>query len=213
MTNLTWDQLNTVLVHELEPLGTEAVVQIKSRYSQMSRAGYSVLSSPMPANAEFFPLPSRQFSRFLRDIQVVCPSKMLADKLNTLFADTNPIYLYISEAFPSHDLDLEERLSVRSRSVDDLFIGWDMVAFFGSFRELGYRERQADISFQDIVRQELLSLAKSGKPNAARWRTEGINTGLLRSAVTVFPAPENYFDSCDVLRHFGFFHYTWADNK
>ncbi|GFS04161.1 carboxylic ester hydrolase [Elysia marginata] len=175
----------------------------------MSRVGYSVLSSPKPANDEFFPLPSRQFARFLRDIKVVCPSKIFADKLNILLADTAPVYHYISEAFPSQNFKLEKSISA-SPSSTDLFIGWDMVAFFGSFRELGYRERQGDISFQDIVRQELLSLARTGKPNAARWHTEEINTGILRSEVTVSPAPANYFDSCEILQQFGFFRYSWT---
>ena len=137
---------------------------------------------------------------------------MLADKLNDLFASSAPIYLYISEVFPSHNLKLEKRPTALPTSADDLFIGWDMVAFFGSFRELGFRERQADISFQDIVRQELLSLARAGKPNAASWDTEGINTGLLRSEVTVSPAPANYFDNCKILRNLGFFSYTWIKN-
>ncbi|RUS76418.1 hypothetical protein EGW08_015828 [Elysia chlorotica] len=216
VSNLTWDRLDSVLVHYLTPLGTEAQVQIKSRYSQMSRAGYFVLSSPMPKNAEFFPLPSRQFARFVRDIQTVCPSKILADKLNGLLATSAQVYLYISEAFPSHELKLEnsDKSSPDLRmSADELFIGWDMVAFFGSFREFrGFSEQQADISFQNIVRQELLSLARGGKPNAARWQTEGINTGLLRSEVTVSPAPEDYFDSCKILHDFDFFRYTWNKN-
>ncbi|GFN81026.1 carboxylic ester hydrolase [Plakobranchus ocellatus] len=211
LTNLSWNQLDTVLA----PLGTEIAAQLKSQYSQLPKTAHFVQSSPIPANVKLFPLPSRQITHFVRDIQAVCPAKILADKLNILFADSAPVYLYISEAFPSHSLQLKRHLSTSPDSLptDGVFIGWDMVAFFGSFHDFDFQERQSDISFRDIVSQEILSLARAGKPNAARWHTEGVNTGLLRSEVTVTPAPPNYFDNCDTLRHFGFFQYTWSGGK
>lgn len=192
MTESDFEDKMTVLV---DVLGTDAVSRAKSLYSSKHNS--------TDRNPNHFPsAPSTQFSHIVGDIKDICPIKILADNFIYLYSGSAPVFMYVVEMYPSHNMKF-------AGSERNTFVGWDMVAFFDSFQSLGFDIGQGEINFQNILQEEIISFVRTGQPSASRWSTAEKNVGTFSHDVTVTPVTSQYFDKCDFWKQFGYFKYTW----
>ncbi|XP_005099900.1 pyrethroid hydrolase Ces2a [Aplysia californica] len=194
LINLTWEGFNDIIAHHMSGvLGTEATVQALKLYAHIPSVQYT---SP----AQFPGVPSAELARMIGDLKNVCPIKILADAYS--YVHSSPAYVYVAELYPSHNMKL-------SSSISTTFVGWDVMAFFNGFDELGFQAGQGDINFQNVLREEVMSFARSGKPDASRWRVVSETTGVIGRGVTVTPVQSEYYSKCEFWKQYGFFKYTW----
>ncbi|CAL1542825.1 unnamed protein product [Lymnaea stagnalis] len=199
LLNMTWAEYDDTLVHYEGVLGADALRRVRELYSHNITMSYS-------GPAHFPPLPSAQLARLLGDVKTVCPVQLLADRLVSLYAANAPVYMYVAEIYPTHSMLLSSDLS-------NTFVGWDVAAFFDSFRDLDFLEGQGDVNFQNIIREQIMSFVTSGRPDASRWKTADVSTGIISTDITVAPVTREYFSKCDLWRRLGFFGYTWAKDS
>ena len=195
--NMSRDSYHTFIAHHMTSLGTSAVVEALRLYSRVSPTPY--YTSP----AHFPTKPSSQLCHMIGDVSHVCPIKLLADSFT--YVHNSPAYLYVAELYPSHNMELSTTLATT-------FVGWDMLALFDGFADLQYSAGQGDFNFKNIIREEVLSFAKTGKPDAKRWEALPGNAGIVGRGVTVEKAEDRYFRKCEFWKKHGFFGYTWVDD-
>lgn len=193
---MTWEEYDAKLDSLLGVLGSDAVIQAKSLYPH--KTGLESTDS-----AQFLSPAFVQFSHLVGDIKDVCCTKILADQFIQTYSGSAPVYMYVAEVYPSHGVQL-------ASSETTAFIGWDIAAFFGTFQELGFDVDQGELNFQNVIREEIMTFIRDGKPDAKRWNTADVNTGIIGRDVTVTPVTSEYFGKCDLWKKYAFFNYSWA---
>lgn len=191
----TWGEYDTILDTHLSHYGYDVLNQIKALYPHEFKIAYS-------GPAKFPPLQSAQLAHMLGDIRSICPVRIITRDFAYLNKRTTPVYMYVAEIYPTHNV----RLASQS---ENTFVGWDVAVFFNSFRELDFTEGQGDVNFQNVIREQVLSFIKHGRPDASRWQTVDVNTGVISTDVTVSPVSDEYFQKCELWKKLGFFNYTW----
>lgn len=197
VANMTWDDYDDMMTHLVDLLGADAIKTAKSLYSDKSILKY-ISPSKFPSAA------SAQFSHIIGDIKDVCPVKILADDFIYLYSGSAPVYMYVTELFPSQNMKL-------AGTEKDMFIGWDIAAFFDSFQDLNLIIGQGEVNFQNVIRDEIMTFVRSSHPDASRWDTADVNVGIFSHDVTVTPVTAEYFHKCNLWKQNQFFKYRWND--
>ncbi|CAG5134482.1 unnamed protein product [Candidula unifasciata] len=193
--NITWDVYSELLDQHLGVLGSEASSLVKSFYSKKSH-------KELLQSTQFLSPASVQFLHLLGDVKNVCPTKVLANAVLTTYLNSSAVFMYLADFVPSNHIQASSPERI-------VFFGWDIVAFFGTFQDLGFKIGQGELNFQNILREEIMSFVKSGRPDASRWKTADVNVGVIGSDVTVTPVAFDDFVQCDLWKQYGFFNYTW----
>ncbi|XP_064618101.1 para-nitrobenzyl esterase-like [Liolophura sinensis] len=116
------------------------------------------------------------------------------------------VYLYVATARPS---DIVPYLGFPF-SPEYSFHCIDAFAFFGTMKDF-YNQplKDSDLSFQSVMRKEILSFATTGKVSTEAWKLYPKSTALLDTNVTVVDRYEE--ERCNFWRINGFFSYAWLN--
>ncbi|CAG5122211.1 unnamed protein product [Candidula unifasciata] len=197
VVNMTWKDYDDMMIHLVDLLGADAIKTAKSLYSDKDILKY-ISPSRFPST------PSAQFSHIIGDIKDICPVKILADDFIYLYSGSAPVYMYITELYPSQNMKF-------AGTEKETFIGWDIAAFFDSFQDLNLKVGQGEVNFQNVIRDEIMTFVRSSHPDASRWDTADVNVGIFSHDVTVTPVTSEYFHKCNLWKQNQFFKYRWND--
>uniref|UniRef100_A0A0B7AVP9 Carboxylesterase type B domain-containing protein n=1 Tax=Arion vulgaris TaxID=1028688 RepID=A0A0B7AVP9_9EUPU len=199
VVNITWDEYNQLMTQHVGGLGSDAITQAISLYSNKRH-----FENTGPHN--FLSPASLQFLHLVGDIKNTCRVKMLANSFVTLFSNKSSVYMYLADIYPSDNIKL-------SSNEDNTFVGWDIVALFNTFQDLDFVVGQEELNFQNILREEFMRFVVSGQPDVSRWKTADVNVGVIGRDVTVNPVTSEYFAQCDFWKKYDFLKYTWNKGR
>lgn len=132
--------------------------------------------------------PEYQYTSMVSDIRFTCPTDAMADAAAAL--SHAPVYRAVVTSFPSHPITVLHSLWRPTYA----FHSWDLLAFFGDFAALRFTPEKLDLDFQRVLRQQVMTLARDGQPEAPVWQPFHSCTALLSDHV--FPVDHFNRDRC-----------------
>nr|KAG5710474.1 hypothetical protein BaRGS_022292 [Batillaria attramentaria] len=185
ISHWTWPHYRAIVKEQLTPFGTQVAQKALELYPSSSR--YS---------------PEFQYTSLVTDIRATCPVHVLANVTSSHFR--SPVYRGIVTASPSQPVNAFNISSARYA-----FHCWDAFTFFGDFGALGFQPQTKDLDFQRMLRQQVITFARDGRPESPVWQTYGTCTALISDHV--FPEDHYNRDKCDFWLREGFFSYAWIN--
>jgi carboxylesterase type B len=182
MFNWTWGHYEAVVREQLTPFSPDLATTALEIY---------------PPTGDYFS-PEYQYTSMVSDIRVTCPVQVLADVTASHF--TSRVYRAVVIASPSTPLD------IAGSPARYAFHAWDIVAFFGDFQGLQYAPSKMDKEFQKVLRDQVMSFVRDGRPEAPVWDTARTCVALLSDHV--FPVEQYNRNRCDFWLQNGFFSYA-----
>lgn len=139
------------------------------------------------------------------DARLNCANDLLADAM-VAGSGGKAVYRYVITARPS---DVVPYLGLPF-SPEYSFHCIDSFAFFGTMKNF-YKQplKESDLSFQSVMRREILSFATTGKVSSEEWKTYPTSTALLDTDVT--PINRYQPERCEFWLKNGFFSYAWLN--
>ncbi|KAL8587513.1 hypothetical protein ACOMHN_000919 [Nucella lapillus] len=171
MTSWSWQHYKATVTEQLTPISPSLIRPALQQYPPDSTL-----------------TPEYQYTTMLSDIRMTCPSQVSADLASRKFR--SPVFRAVITSSPSTPVNL---LNVSAACYS--FHGWDLMVFFGDFAAFGFHPTAEDLQFQKLLRQQMMSFAREGRPEAAVWDVSRMCTALLSDHV--FPVEHYRKSRCE----------------
>ncbi|XP_030580380.1 uncharacterized protein LOC115776755 [Archocentrus centrarchus] len=157
-------------------------------------------SAPCPTKDR---CPERAYTTMVSDIRVTCPNNDLAQRAAA--ALSSPVYRYVVTYTPSGPVNTSSGLLPFPSRFS--FHCLDAVAFFGGLELiLGKTPSDQDRRFQNLITNNLVSFAKTGKVEAG-WFEYPRGIAFLSDTLRMV---QNY-TQCDLWKKNGLYAYAWMN--
>lgn len=183
--NMTWSQFSTLVREELTVFSPQI--------GEMALELY-------PSSDKY--TPEYQYTSIISDMRATCPVHMLAEVLSGHFR--SPIFRGIITARPSLPSSLFGEFTCTNACH-----AWDLYSFFGDFKAIAFHPEKFDLDFQLLMRQQIMTFARDGRPEAPVWLPFRTCSVLLSDHV--FALDHYNKDRCDYWLEQSFFSYAWIN--
>lgn len=146
--------------------------------------------------------PEYQYTSMSSDVRVSCGTDVFSEKASVHFK--SPVYRYVVTARPSAAV----KLFGLSFPVRYAFHGLDIVAYFGTLKEI-LPLKQQDNLFVSNIRREALYFVKNGRPISPEWTVFPNKTAIIDSQVTY--TKKYAEDKCNFWLKNNFYSYSWVN--
>ena len=150
-----------------------------------------------------FITPEFQFTSMASDIRANCPNDIMSTYAASTFS--SPVYRYVVTSWPSQPVHAVGIPFAASYSMHM----WDVFAFFGFIKDYIKNPTEADLQWQENVRNEVISFVHNGQPSTHAWQRYPNTTVKLSSQTSIVSAYNPV--QCEFWMQNGFFSYAWIN--